>query len=278
MRERGLRGECGRVVVRTQDREESSHLAQRLRCRPLDRVDRASRVVGILRQRVPGAARLEHDHADRVRDDVVQLARDPRALLGASEARTLVAFANEQPLAFAADSYDDAGEERTADQEAEEQEAAHVQTAAVLDRDDHDRAEREQGCRNERAALGVCPSRIQRHHHHQGQRHRVVVLDAVEGRCRLEPRNLEEEGEDGGAQPQEENRGHAEPDQREGMAVGGPLPVEPQLDLSEHPEPEHEDELTVGPQQAPDHKRTLTQRSRAVVARAADRRVAPESD
>ncbi len=43
----------------------------------------ASRVlVELVRELVPDGPDLEHHHADRVGDDVVQLARDPRALLG----------------------------------------------------------------------------------------------------------------------------------------------------------------------------------------------------
>jgi hypothetical protein len=39
---------------------------------------------------VADSADLQHHHADGVRDDVVQLARDPRALLGHGDARRCI--------------------------------------------------------------------------------------------------------------------------------------------------------------------------------------------
>ena len=62
----------------------------------LDRIDRAARVVGRVVERVTRAACLEDDHAHRVRDDVVELAGDPRPLLGHRRPRTLVALLDEQ--------------------------------------------------------------------------------------------------------------------------------------------------------------------------------------
>ena len=41
---------------------------------------------------MPDGADLEHDHADRMRDDVVQLARDPRPLLRDRDARRRLAL------------------------------------------------------------------------------------------------------------------------------------------------------------------------------------------
>ena len=45
------------------------------------------------RELVPDGADLEHHHADGVGDDVVQLARDPRALLGDGDAGRRLALA-----------------------------------------------------------------------------------------------------------------------------------------------------------------------------------------
>ena len=45
-----------------------------------------------LRQPVPDGADLEHHHADGVGDDVVELARDPGALLGDGDARGRLAL------------------------------------------------------------------------------------------------------------------------------------------------------------------------------------------
>ena len=42
---------------------------------------------------MPDRADLEHHHADRVGDDVVELARDPRALLGDGDAGRRLALA-----------------------------------------------------------------------------------------------------------------------------------------------------------------------------------------
>ena len=55
-------------------------------------VDDLASFVGALEQRVARAARLEDDHAHRVRDDVVQLARDSRSLLAERGLRLLLAF------------------------------------------------------------------------------------------------------------------------------------------------------------------------------------------
>ena len=57
---------------------------------PLQRVAVLGAGVGEL---VPDGADLQHHHADGVRDDVVQLPRDPRALIGDGDARRRVALA-----------------------------------------------------------------------------------------------------------------------------------------------------------------------------------------
>ena len=46
-------------------------------------------------------ADLQHHHADRVRDDVVQLARDPRALLGDRDPRRRLGSPSPGPAASA---------------------------------------------------------------------------------------------------------------------------------------------------------------------------------
>ena len=56
---------------------------------PLSASLSSASVVGKL---VPDGADLEHHHADRVGDDVVELARDPRALLGDGDARRRLAL------------------------------------------------------------------------------------------------------------------------------------------------------------------------------------------
>ena len=69
--------------------------SRRARCgRPARRPCSASRSsVELGGQLVPHGADLEHHHADRVGDDVVQLARDPGALLGDGDPRRRLALA-----------------------------------------------------------------------------------------------------------------------------------------------------------------------------------------
>ena len=67
--------------------QETAHLGQRRAAGPLDAPERIA-VVGLcLGKLVPDGADLEHHDADRVGDDVVQLARDASALLGHGDAR-----------------------------------------------------------------------------------------------------------------------------------------------------------------------------------------------
>ena len=70
--------------------EETAHLGKRRAAGLLDAPER----VAVLGQRVgelvPDGADLEHHHADGVGDDVVELARDPRALLCDCDARRCV--------------------------------------------------------------------------------------------------------------------------------------------------------------------------------------------
>jgi hypothetical protein len=75
-RERQLR------LVVAQQPQRTAHLAERLLARVLDHVERAPCLVDVVVEHPPAPARLQHNEADRVGDDVVQLAGDPRALLG----------------------------------------------------------------------------------------------------------------------------------------------------------------------------------------------------
>ena len=60
---------------------------------PFDVPERVAVLRELVGQPVPHRADLEHHDADRVRDDVVQLACDPRALLGDRDAGGRLAFA-----------------------------------------------------------------------------------------------------------------------------------------------------------------------------------------
>ena len=91
--ESGLRGELEVVAVAAHRAEQAAHLGERAAAGALDAVERL-RVLGQLAgQLVADGADLEHHHAHRVRDDVVQLARDPGALLGHGDACRRVALA-----------------------------------------------------------------------------------------------------------------------------------------------------------------------------------------
>ena len=88
----GLRGELDVLAVGAHRAEQAAHLGQRRAAGLLDAPQR----VAVLRERlgepVPDGADLEHHHADRVGDDVVELACDPRALLGDGDARRRLAL------------------------------------------------------------------------------------------------------------------------------------------------------------------------------------------
>ena len=79
--EAGLRGEFDVVTVATHGGQETAHLGKRCAARPLDAPERLAVLGQRIGKLVPHGADLEHHHADGVRDDVVELARDPRALL-----------------------------------------------------------------------------------------------------------------------------------------------------------------------------------------------------
>jgi hypothetical protein len=66
--------------------EKASHLRKRCTAGPLDACERVFIVLLRLRKLVPDRADLEHHDADGVGDDVVELARYARALLGNGDA------------------------------------------------------------------------------------------------------------------------------------------------------------------------------------------------
>ena len=80
------------VLLAAHGGQQAAHLGERRPAGPLDAPER----VAVLGQRVgklvPDRAHLEHHHADRVGDDVVELAGDPRALLGHRDARRRLAL------------------------------------------------------------------------------------------------------------------------------------------------------------------------------------------
>ena len=91
--EAGLRREVEVVAVAAHRAEQPPHVGERGAAGLLDAAERLA-VLGLRRgQVVADGADLEHDHADRVGDDVVQLAGDPRALLGHRDAGRRLALA-----------------------------------------------------------------------------------------------------------------------------------------------------------------------------------------
>ena len=81
MAQRRLRRERQLLVLAAQHAEQPADLGQRLAAAGLDGLERLRRAGRVALGEPPRARRL-HDHrAQRVRDDVVQLAGDPRALL-----------------------------------------------------------------------------------------------------------------------------------------------------------------------------------------------------
>ena len=88
-----LGDELGLVAFAAHGREQAPHLGK---CGPARLLDSSERLA-VLRQRigelVPDGAHLEHHHADGVGDDVVELAGDPRTLLGHGDACRRLALA-----------------------------------------------------------------------------------------------------------------------------------------------------------------------------------------
>ena len=77
-----LGAELDAVPVAAHRAEQEAHLGQRRAAGLLDSPERVPVLDESPRELVPDGADLEHHHAHRVGDDVVELARDPRALLG----------------------------------------------------------------------------------------------------------------------------------------------------------------------------------------------------
>ena len=129
----GLRRQRRVGVGPAQDAERAAHLVQRVAARALDRLERLARALGVAVEHPPRALGLRDHHADAVRDDVVQLARDPRALLADGDALALALLALEQRHALRARADAAADEPRRGDdQAAGEQEALDVRCSVAI--------------------------------------------------------------------------------------------------------------------------------------------------
>ena len=147
---------CGReldvVAVAAHRAEQAAHLGERRAAGLLDAA-RAPRVSSRERvgQLVPDGADLQHHHADGVGDDVVQLARDPRALLGdrdrapppRARARRCGARSSAASACCGALAQGEAGEPADREQHRDEDELAGGVVGVVVDDDrraaEHDR-------------------------------------------------------------------------------------------------------------------------------------------
>ena len=89
----GLRHKLRFLTVASHRGQKASHLGQRHAPGALHALERIAVLVERLGQLVPDGADLEHHHADGVGDDVVELARDPRALLRHRDARCCLTLA-----------------------------------------------------------------------------------------------------------------------------------------------------------------------------------------
>ena len=96
----GLRHELHFLTVASHRRQEASHLGQGHAPGALDALERIAVLVERIGQLVPDGADLEHHHADCVGDDVVELARDPRALLRHRDPRCCLTVAFGPDRAF----------------------------------------------------------------------------------------------------------------------------------------------------------------------------------
>ena len=137
--ERRLRRPRLLLVVVPQHPEQPAHLAERLLARALDRVEGGAGRLGIGGEHLAPAARLDDDDRDRVRDDVVELAGDPRALLrhGGSGPLVLVALEldraeGERALPLAPQPDHQPGQPGAAEDQRAEDDVAPVERVAVV--------------------------------------------------------------------------------------------------------------------------------------------------
>ena len=95
----GLRPERGLAVGAAQQAEHAPKLAERLAPRARDRDEGLARTVGIVLEQRLARLGLHHHRADAVRHDVVQLARQPGALVGDRRALSCLLLACERSRA-----------------------------------------------------------------------------------------------------------------------------------------------------------------------------------
>ena len=167
------------LVLGAEHAEQPPHLVERLRGGSLDRVDGRAGVVGLGLEAVPRPSGLEDDDADRVRDDVVQLAGDARALLEHCEARLLLPLDDQVALARTPPADRAAGEPRAPEDRREEDEVAdEVEERPLVPVDDRreDRHRPDQhGSEDRPATARVRSDRVDRDAERDRKRQRVLV-------------------------------------------------------------------------------------------------------
>lgn len=82
--------QLGFISFAAHSRQETAHLGKRCAAGALDVSQRVTVLSELVRKLVPDRTDLEHHHADRVSDDVMELTRDPRTLLRHRDARSRI--------------------------------------------------------------------------------------------------------------------------------------------------------------------------------------------
>jgi hypothetical protein len=172
----GLWGENGHTVVRAQDPEQASHLGERLPGGRLHGFELLRLARPLVTEPPANGPRLDDDHADRVGDHVVELARDQGPLLRNGAARLLLPSALERrgpvlqrgrPEVAAAERRRE--RERGPEDDREKQEVPGV--PSLLDRDGAGQ-EREADREEDRSAP---PRRVRAHRVEADEEHRHQV-------------------------------------------------------------------------------------------------------
>ncbi len=198
LREAGLRPECGFGVGAAQQAEHATKLAERLAPRARDRDESLARTVGIVLQQRLARLGLYHHRADAVRHDVVQLTRQPGALVGDRRALSCLLLACERSDQEVLAAHDPSRTPGAADQDPGE--------GGISDAPGEAKRERPREPHDRRAPFRVRGDRV------RGDESRRHARDPV-GRCAQEllQRCRSEDDEHRGQRPpaaQRERQGH----------------------------------------------------------------------
>lgn len=219
-----LWSEGGAVLAGPQQAEHAAHLAERL-ARGLFGRQQLRRVGwAVMAKAAAHGPRLHRDHADRVGDDVVQFARDPRALLRDRRARPVLALVLEpsgarlelvgapRPLTQARAERPDHGHDRAQEDEV----PGHRRGHALGDERVLDHQQRRQQTDPDRQAAKRLATRTERAHRRERHDKRGRHIARVDGAAR--ELHGEERYED---QDEDPDRRGATPRERYGHRQGG---------------------------------------------------------